>query len=218
MNNFNIYKFNELPMYQYKENKICNKICNIKSPLFILRFGTEKKQKDIPVSIKKYTDNYKSENEYYIFVRLIKCFSESTLLKVYAFKKLMSFKSIYKARGAIYKYILRRYEKNEIKPLTMTSLINNLALMCLYSDPFNKDVRFKSNQLFTYSSNTQMVLHKIKYDNNILSEEDLKHYVDYKTLCTVRDNLKIENNKLTAINNNAEFNTHLSYLKLCNFS
>lgn len=203
---------------ELKENKVADKrggnnLANVFGKKFKDRFGTATSRKNYGKGNTHKLASFRSKQELDSWKRLIKQFCESTKCD---YKQMQDFKTIYTNREDIFNFVHERYHNNEISILTLAGEVNRLATMCLYHDPFNKDVRIIANTMFSYASKMQRAEHDERYGNNELKEES--KYIPFATLVE-------ERNKLEPVfmalkfkgfypTNTKDFNKHFAYLKL----
>ena len=104
-------------------------------------------------------------------------------------KSQYTFKEIFKQKGKIINFVINRYLLGEIKLRTLAGLLDKVAVMILYSNPFSKDVQRIVNNITSYSNDIQVGVNKTEYGNNELTEEDYKSWVPYNELVSVRNDL-----------------------------
>ena len=187
-----IYKYKDLPKKKFSERHGVNNLANVKSPLFKARFGTVSKPIHRGTGIRHYISSFRSKTELENWKRLIKQFCASTTIISCQESKMNTFNAIYKHRGKIFDFLVGRYEKKEIKELSLAGNINMLATMCLYSNPFEKSVREVCNNMFSYATTLQRKIHAVKYGNNVLTEKEMENFVPFTELVKKRDELENE--------------------------
>lgn len=211
-----ITDYKELPDIKFAEKRNASNLANIHGSKFKKRFGTEAKPLHYGTSIKHYIASFGTKTDLEAWRRLLKQFCGSTKLKCCAEGKMQSFKNIYTYRAKIFNFLLNRYHNNEISVLTLAGDINKLGTMCLYSDPFNREVRKISNDMLSYSSKIQRADHEERYGNNVLKEDS--KYIPFADLVETRDKLEPEFLSLKFKGgfptNTKDYNKHFAYLKL----
>jgi hypothetical protein len=220
------YKFIELP---HRSN-----LANIKTKLFKDRFYNGKTKIDVPKRLDRYRQIYQTKENYERYRRLIRqfCTESKTLCQD---KDMYLFANIYNERANIFNFILTRFQGMS----SIFGVLNDLATMVLYKDPFDINVRKEAARIFYYRTSQQHQHQNAKHGNNHITDEEKKTFISFPKLVAYRDSLEptftsIQNygssvrtssrSKRTTgnyndvrlkPNTNKEFRQHMIYLKLC---